>query len=646
MLKKLLLVVLSTSIVGRPLRKLTFISISFIELMQYLFRSDIWSDIHRVLDLFYWKQPYVKKVSWELGTTPVDHVKNIIEYYELLRNRLVNVQIQPKISILVPVYKVKIEYFEECIQSVVNQIYQNWELCIVDDRSECKEIIGIIKKYQKEFPDKIKFTANEVNSHISVTSNNCLKLVTGEYTSLLDHDDRLYPNALAEVVLAVNENSEPDILYSDEVQVDAEGNTKSLAYLKPDWSPFMHLCMNYTTHLSTYRSSLLRDIGGFTPGLEGSQDHDLMLRMVEASVKPVVHIPKCLYQWRAHENSTASGRDAKPYAAIAGQKAVSQALKRRGVESEVGYDYGTGHYKIDFALPENLPLVSIIIYASKFSELNEGSIEDLTNYKNVEYIVISGDDSVESIENYDVLRRDGTAVASYDNAVRRARGDYVLFLDDNLKPLSISWLEEMVAVCQNKEVGIVGAKILQKSKKYIASFGLYSHVDKIVRWDGYNVGVGRHFNASLYDTMHEVSAVPEQCMLIKKSVFIELGGFNTDHLGSFFWNVDFSFRAKNSGYSTVVTPEAELALGNQRFKQDEPDLKATKVHDMLYMKRNWSRELIRDPYKHELLKSGYVPKKECRYLDLMNKDFKYFLNTPPGEVSKSGYQEFIDSLNP
>ena len=302
-----------------------------------------------------------KFFDFELKFGTFEDDQRTLAYFPKLKALMPGFPRQPKFSVLLPVYKVPPTLFAETLTSVGTQAYDNWELCVVDDASGDPRIAEMVEAFAKRHPGKVQFRVNEKNGHISETSNRCLDLAAGDYVALLDHDDRLTPNALAEMARFINFHDEPDVLYSDERVVDATGNAPWTPFLKPDWSPFLHLSVNYTTHLTVYKTDLIRRVGAFRKGYEGSQDHDLMLRAVEATKKPVVHVPFVLYQWRAIEGSTASGSDAKPYAATAGIKAVSEACARRGMPADVEWEKETVHYRIKFHLPTPPPLISIII---------------------------------------------------------------------------------------------------------------------------------------------------------------------------------------------------------------------------------------------------------------------------------------------
>ena len=259
-----------------------------------------------------------------------------IRYYAFLNDHVPTLEHQPLVSILVPVYRTRPDYLREALASVTGQLYPHWELCIVDDASDSAEVTAVIDEFVERHPDRVRVAVHTRNRHISAASNSALGMATGDYVALLDHDDRLYPNSLAEVIRSLNREraltgAAPEIIFTDERIIDAAGKLVGEPFYKPGWSPQLHLSVNYTTHLTLYETGLVRRIGGFREGQKGAQDHDLMLRATEAARTPVHHVPMNLYQWRAHDLSTAGAGDAKPYAWDNGMRSVSEALTRRAV---------------------------------------------------------------------------------------------------------------------------------------------------------------------------------------------------------------------------------------------------------------------------------------------------------------------------
>ena len=302
---------------------------------------------------------------------------------------------QPLISIVMPVYNTPEIFLREAIQSVLNQSYTHWELCIADDASTQPHVKRILEEYAAK-DARIKGVFRLQNGHISRASNSALQLATGEFISLLDHDDLLVADALHEVVMLLNEHPDADMIYSDEDKID-ERNHFCLPCYKPDWCPDSFLSRMYTCHLGTYRRSLVNDIGGFREGYEGSQDYDLVLRLTEKTNK-IFHIPKILYHWRIHPESASGSRDAKPYAYEAAARALTDAIRRRGESGQVlTHQHSPGHYTIRYAI-NSYKLVSIIIPTRDFGSILNKCLESIfthTSYPNYEVIVIDNG----SVEN-------------------------------------------------------------------------------------------------------------------------------------------------------------------------------------------------------------------------------------------------------
>jgi glycosyltransferase involved in cell wall biosynthesis len=303
---------------------------------------------------------------------------------------------QPIISILMPVYNAKPEWLMAAIDSVRGQIYPHWQLCIADDASTDPAILPILQQYI-ELDSRIHVVFREQNGHISSASNSALELVCGEWIALLDQDDLLPSQALFWVVDAINKSPMAALIYSDEDKINEKG-IRCWPNFKPDWNRDLFYSQNMICHLGVYRSDLMRKIGGFREGFEGSQDYDLVLRFVEEiDDSQIIHIPRILYHWRAHQQSSAHTNDIKPYALQAGQRALQEHLDRQQIKAKVDLlDFGM--YRVKYALPDILPLVTLIIPTRNgFSILKQclDSIINKTTYSNYEILIIDNgsDDS-------------------------------------------------------------------------------------------------------------------------------------------------------------------------------------------------------------------------------------------------------------
>jgi glycosyltransferase involved in cell wall biosynthesis len=620
--------ILQTELVGRTTRKLVHIASRIVRFLSMVLKEA--TENH----------PYVVK----LKTRPRrERLEVAAKYYSSLRHVAETLEQTPKISVLIPVYRTPLSYLREALDSVTRQAYANWEICAVDDCSGDPAIMAVLEEYATKFPGKVHYRSNARNMHISATSNACLALATGEYVALLDHDDRIYPNALAEVVRYINLFDGPDILYSDDRTIDSRGECSNITYFKPGWSPYMHLCMNYTCHLAVFRTTLLREIGGFRPGFEGSQDHDLMLRAVESAATPaVVHIPLCLYQWRAHAQSTATNLEAKPYAVTAGERAVTEALQRRAKPGDVSFDTLTKHYRIRFNLPGPAPLVSIVIPSKNSYAILSQCLESIisrSTYKHFEIIISdNGSDQRQVLDYYGqlgtrlpdrftVLRKQApfNFARQVNEAIEHARGEFCLILNNDTEVITPDWIEELLMLCQFPDVGAVGCKLLypddtiQHAGIMNAGRNLGHHAGHLREQD-YNGYLG-HLN-----TLHEVFAVTAACMMVKKADWRQAGGFDEKYLANGYGDLEFCIKLNGIGKSCVYTPWARLYHHESKTRG-----KNIEYFERHHMMRVYGQQLLYEKHLNPNLKFTSLYDIDDFYagLDLNNTEFKYFLDTPP-----------------
>lgn len=348
---------------------------------------------------------------------------------------------QPKISIVMPVYNVPGEYLGYCLDSILNQTYQNFEICIADDCSTNTDTIETLKKYMSR-DSRIKVVFREKNGHISRATNSALELATGEFVGLMDNDDKLEIHALNEVVNVLNKNPDIDFIYTDEDKIDMEEN-RSDPHFKSDFALDTLYGGNYICHFSVIRKSIIDKIGGFRTGYEGAQDFDLFLRITNETNK-IYHIPKVLYHWRMIPGSTAVGGDgAKNYAALAGKKALEDYFEKKGIPVNIDNFIST-HYFVEYLL-EKEPAVDIIIYNYKENSKILKSIGDMTVYDNYKIICINSGD-----------------VETVNETVKNSTGDYLVFVDGNTEFLTVDWLDILVGYTSQDKIGIVGGKVLDE----------------------------------------------------------------------------------------------------------------------------------------------------------------------------------------
>jgi GT2 family glycosyltransferase len=437
------------------------------------------------------------------------------------------------------------------------------------------------------------------NGGISAASNGALSLASGEFVGLLDHDDELTPDALFEVVKLLNETPDLDFIYTDEDKLSPEGRREE-PFFKPDWSPDLLLSLNYITHLAVIRRHLLEEVGGFTEGLEGSQDYDLFLRISEKTQK-IGHIAKPLYSWRKIPQSTAYDSHVKPYAHSAGQQALQAHLHRRGIAGEVVDGLITPYrYRVRYPI-NGQPLVSIIIPTKDRVELLKGcidSIEGKTTYRNFEIIIL--DNQSEKPDTLAYLASSSHRVVSVPNpfnysrinniGVTHARGEFLLFLNNDTVVITEEWLTAMLEHAQREKVGAVGAKLLYPNQTI-------QHAGAVLGFRGVAGHVFWHMQdkeRGYCDFPHVIrnySAVTAACLMMKKSIFTEVGGFN-EGIQVAFNDIDLCLRIREKGYLIVYTPYATLYhLESASRKKLHP------ADDEEYFRKRWASVIhAGDPY--------------------------------------------------
>lgn len=464
---------------------------------------------------------------------------------------------RPLVSVLMPTYNPDAAWVEAAIDSVVDQAYENWELCIADDGSSRPDVKRVLELAAATDP-RVRVTFRPVNGGIAAASASALELAQGEYIALLDHDDVLRPHALHRVVEYLQATPETDVVYSDEDVLEPDG-TRSRPFFKPDWSPSLLLSVNYVCHLLVARRELVEGAGGFRPGFDGSQDHDLVLRVSEQA-RHIGHIADVLYTWRQVPGSVALEPDAKMYAYASGKKAVEDALRRREQPGRVEVSPELGRYQVRLAI-EDTPHVAIIIPTrDRVALLREciDSIERVSSYRNWSITLVDNDsadpDTLAYLERtpHQVVRHPG--YFNYSRLInvgrRHVDAPYLLTLNNDTLVASADWLEALIEQAQAPDAGVVGGRLLfPDGRPQHEGIGLG------------NVGVG--FIATNLDAgwlgrvVREVGAVTGACQLVKTSVFDEVGGYDeTVHVA--FNDVDFCLRVRAAGYRIVYTPYAEL----------------------------------------------------------------------------------------
>ncbi|MGH8782880.1 glycosyltransferase [Paraburkholderia sp.] len=515
---------------------------------------------------------------------------------------------RPLISVVMPTYNPKPEWLKEAIESIRNQLYPNWELCIADDLSTDPAIRPLLEQLSRE-DSRIKVIFREQNGHISAASNSALQLAVGDWVALLDHDDLLPEHALYCVANAIVANPSVRMIYSDEDKIDASGRRHD-PYFKCDWNLDLFYSQNFFSHLGVYHKPLLDTVGGFRIGVEGSQDYDLVLRCIEhVGVDAIHHIPRVLYHWRVHAESTAAGANAKPYAALAGERALSEHFARQGAAGDI--EWIRIGYRARYSLPATLPLVSLIIPTRNGLNLIRRCIDSIvgkTTYANYEIIVVdNGSDDPEALRYFEslgqdvrirVLRDDGpfNYSALNNSAVSQARGEVVGLINNDIEVISPGWLSEMVSLAIQPGVGAVGAKLfypddrLQHGGIVLGVGGVAGHANRLAQRPSYGY-FGRTGLIGSY------SAVTAACLVVRKSIYLEVSGLNEKDLAIEFNDIDFCLRILEAGYRNVWTPHAELRRHESAMQgyDDNPQKQPRFAAGITYMQRRWGDLLMRDP---------------------------------------------------
>ena len=488
----------------------------------------------------------------------------------LQAQREAHFQYAPKISIVVPLYKTPENYLREFVQSVQAQTYKNWELCFSDGSGKDSPIEGVLNELTHKDPRiRVVYTGEQLQ--ISENTNEALKIAAGDFIAFSDHDDLLAPDALYECVKALNEDRSIELLYTDEDKVDMKGKEFFMPHFKPDFNIDLLRCNNYICHLFVVKREILEQVGMLNPKFDGAQDYDFVLRCVEKS-EHIHHIPKILYHWRAHKDSTAENPESKEYAFIAGGRAVQAHYARVGIDAEVMQTEYKGIYRSKYHL-HGEPLISIIIPNKDHTEDLEkciSSIENKATYKNVEYIVVENNsEKEETFAYYKELEKknpkakvvfwDGTGFnypAINNFGVEKASGEYLLFLNNDTEIVNEDCLEELLGYCMREDVGAVGARLYYE--------------DGSIQHAGVIVGLGGVAGHAFTDFPHEspgyfgrivmaqdYSAVTAACMMMRKNVYEEVGGFDPQWAVAFN-DVDLCLKIRKAGYLIVYNPYAEL----------------------------------------------------------------------------------------
>lgn len=470
---------------------------------------------------------------------------------------------KPLISVVIPAFNTPDKYLVPLIESLKKQTYQNWQLCISDASTDLARQLAISKIAKTD--KRIKYSFRK-GMHISDNTNEGLKLATGEFVGLLDHDDMLSPHALEEVAARINRNKEVDIIYSDEDKLSDDGSERSLPFFKPDWSPDLLLGVNYITHFLVVRKTLVDKVGGLRGKYDGAQDYDLLLRLTELT-QNIVHIPKILYHWRLADGSTAKSVGEKNYADNAGQEALRDAVKRRKINAEVvEIPERPTNYRLRYILPKKKPKVSIIIPFKDKPELLRqciGSIFDKTTYKNYEIILVSNN-SIEK-ETKDLIKslKSDKRIKTFEwnhpfnyskinnYGVTKSTGEYILLLNNDTEVITPQWLDELVGVAMQPGVGAVGPMLLYPEKKNGIQhagviLGMGTMAGHVFRY--HQPGDWTDFGLPVWPRNY--LAVTAACLIVSRKLYDKVNGL--DEIFTVAGNdVAFCLRLHEAGYHNI-----------------------------------------------------------------------------------------------
>jgi GT2 family glycosyltransferase len=520
-------------------------------------------------------------------------------------SREVELARSPLVSIVTPVYDSVLEYLTQTVESVLGQVYTNWELCLVDDGTCKTELI----RYLHSLKDpRIKVRINRLNRGISEATNIAIGMSTGEYTCFLDHDDLLTKDALLEVASVINAYPTVKLIYTDEDKITGEGKLVEPFY-KPDWSYSMLLSQNYTCHLSTYATDRLKQLGGVRAGYEGSQDHDLVLRFIEGVEESEIrHIPRVLYHWRKHEQSTSSDISNKPYAHISGLRAVYDHVVRMGDEARVTSGRYMGSYDVDYKL-KGIPIIHIIIPTRDnpvYLRTCCFSIAQSTYGQYTVTVVNNGSVREDTKELFEELRRDSRyQVIPYDQPFNYSKinnyavqkgpdADLLLFLNDDTEVITTDWLERLAQHIGRDNTAVVGAKLLygnndmQHAGVIIGCGGIAGHSHRRVPDHSPGYFMRPH-------VVQNVSAVTGACMMISRDAFDEVGGFE-ESLPKAFNDIDLCLKVRERGYHVVYTPYVRLFHHESVSRGVDNAKEAEFATAIDYMNKKWHCSSYRDPY--------------------------------------------------
>ena len=531
---------------------------------------------------------------------------------ELEKQKKTSFGYRPKISFVVPLYKTPEKYLRRLTESFQEQTYSNWELCFSDGSGAQSPLTELLKELTVK-DNRIKYVSHEEPLQISENTNSAIEIATGDFIAFADHDDELTPNALFECVKAINEKPQTLVIYTDEDKMSMDGHKFFQPHFKPDYNPDLLCTVNYICHLFVVSRKVIEKVGGLRSEFDGAQDYDFVLRCVEAvKDEEICHIPKILYHWRCHEDSTAENPESKLYAFEAGRRAVQAHYERTGIHAEVFEGEYLGLYRTKF-IRDHDPLISIIIpnkdHIDDLKRCME-SIEQKSTYKNYEYIIVENNSTdPATFEYYKKLEAENPKVrmvywdgvfnysAINNYGASFAKGEYLLLLNNDTEIINPDCLEELMGYCMRKDVGAVGARLyyeddtIQHAGVVIGFGGIAGHC--FVQQKRGTTGYCHRIICA-----QDYSAVTAACMMVKKSAFDAVGGLS-EELAVAFNDIDFCMKLRKAGYLIVYNPYAELYHyeSKSRGLEDTPEKVARFNKEIATFEKKWPEILENgDPY--------------------------------------------------
>ena len=527
----------------------------------------------------------------------------------------------PTIAVLMPVFNPNPQWLQEAIDSVGDQLYPHWQLCIADDCSTDPRVREVLEQAAAA-DQRIQVVFREQNGHISAASNTALELAEAPWVALLDHDDRLAEDALAWVARSIVEHPQLRMIFSDEDKIDANGSRRD-PYFKCDWNPILMEGQNAVCHLGVYATDLVREVGGFRVGYEGAQDHDLTLRCSRRLRRDqILHLPRILYHWRVHAGSTATGSEAKPYSCSAAQRVVADHLLSLDRPAAT-VDCRAVGLQPRFALPVDPPRVSVIIPTRNGLAVLKPclrSLLDHTAYPNLEVLVVdNGSDDPATLSFLAELEASGLIrvlpdpspfnySALNNRAVEQATGEFICLMNNDIEVIQPDWLVQMLAYGQRPGTGAVGARLLypdrtiQHGGVILGIGGVAGHVHHGLAQDD----SGYYCRAQL---AQEISAVTAACLLVRKSHYQAVGGLNAENLRVAFNDVDFCLKLVENGLHNVYAARAVLLHHESvsRGHENTPAKQARFAAEVAWMKQRWGDRLTTDPAYNPNLDLEHAP---------------------------------------